>query len=82
MKRFCYYIPLGQCDEKGFIPSVVIEGESGHSPMKGQGEFASPWHWGMTMEIAEEIARDKNTSLGLTQEDVDEIVASSMFASV
>ncbi len=75
--RICYVIIPDQKDEKGFIPSIVFEGEKGHNPMTGKGVGALPWHWGTTLAGAEEICRRSNEELGLTKEDVNEIILSS-----
>ncbi len=81
MKRQCFYIPELQFDGNGFIPSVVYEGEKGHHPMRGDdGTGSSPWYWGKTLAEAQEIARGYNERAGLSEQDVNEIVLSSMFA--
>lgn len=64
---------------RGHIPSVVFEGVSGHYPMVGQGEHAQPWYWGDT-DTAKRLAAEANAALGLTPEDVSDIILSSMFA--
>lgn len=78
-RRMCYYIPVEQFDENGYIPSVVFENEPGHNPLRGNGKLATPWYWGKTYEEAIETCRKANEKLGLTPEDVDKIVMSSMF---
>ena len=77
---FCYYIPEIQdpVQHGGYVPSVVDKDEPGHCPLLGQGEFASPWMWGETLEKAQEVCKVKNERLGLSSKEVDEIVASSM----
>lgn len=80
-KRTCFYIPVGQFDEKGYIPSVVTEGEAGHSPLMGNGPFAEPWYWGKTYQEALSIAARANADKGLTEADVAEIMSSSMAAT-
>lgn len=67
--------------EHGYVPSVVTENVAGHSPLTGQGECAQPWYWGHDLAKAKEIASDYNTRLGLTPEDVRDIVASSFAAA-
>lgn len=77
--RKCFYIPADAYVEgKGFVPSVVTEGEPGHAPLTGNGAFAEPWYWG-DYEAAKAHAALENARLGLTAEDVAKIVASSMF---
>ena len=80
-KRFCYYIPVnGNKDGLGFIPSVVYEGEAGHFPLIGDGSGASPWRWGNTLSEAESICKTRNhEKLGLSDEEINEIIISSMF---
>ena len=79
-KRFCYFVPAdAEPVPGGFIPSVVYEDKPGHSPMKGSPSQA-PWAWGPDREGAEESAQRMNERMGLTEEDVDIIIASSMGA--
>ncbi len=81
--RRCYYISPMQYDEgRGFVPSLVIEHEAGHSPMRGRGEFAEPWYWGKTMDRAKEVCDRYNLDhFGLSRKQTLRIVASSMAAS-
>lgn len=65
---------------KGYVPTVVTEGEAGHSPLVGSGELSEPWYWGNDKATAEKIADDFNTRLGVTRDDVTEIVISSIGA--
>jgi hypothetical protein len=78
-QRICYYIPVEQYDENGYIPSVVFENEPGHRPLRGNGATGRPWYWGKTYEEAKETCRKANKELGLTEVDVNKIIASSMF---
>lgn len=76
-RRFCYYVMEGQTsDDGGYIPSVVFENESGHNPLNS----SHTWTWGNTMEDAKRYASVANRNLGLTDDDVMNIVASSMRA--
>jgi hypothetical protein len=77
-KRICYIVQIGQCDKNGYIPSVVTEGEPGHSPLTGHSEFSRPWYWGKTYEEAEVTCKKMNTEMGLSERDVTEIVWSSV----
>lgn len=79
-RRMCFYVPVDQFDENGFIPSLVTEGEPGHSPLRGSGVGSSSWYWGKTYDEAKAAAQRQNERLGLSESDVAEIVASSMFA--
>lgn len=82
-RRFCYYVPESQdpATYGGYVPSLVIEGESGHFPMLGNGPGAAPWVWGATLEGAQEVAAAYNARRGLTPVEVTEIIASSMGVS-
>lgn len=78
--RHCFVILATQYDEHGFIPSLVIEGEPGHSPMMGRGEGAVPWYWGKTYERAQEVcARFNKQRYGLSAKATARIVTGSMF---
>lgn len=76
--RRCFIVLEDQRDDSGYIPSLVTEDESGHAPLIGNGEFASPWHWGTTLDEAKEVCRTENAKLGLSDDDVTTIVCSSM----
>lgn len=80
--RRCMYISPMQYDEgRGFVPSLVIENEPGHSPMRGRGEFAEPWYWGDTLDRAREVCdRYNQDRLGISPKTAMRIVASSMGA--
>jgi hypothetical protein len=80
--RRCFIVLLEQRNERGFIPSVVTEGEPGHSPMIGNGEFSQPWYWGTEFDQALEVCAAANADLGLSPEDVDEITNSSIAAQL
>ena len=77
--RQCFWIPVCQDDPHGFVPSLVTENEPGHSPMVGQGEYASPWYWGKTLEKAKETCNRVNKDrFGISEKTALRIVASSM----
>jgi hypothetical protein len=78
--RICFFIPYGQQDAKGYIPSLVIENEPGHDPLKGHGACAEAWHWGATYEQARAICAAENARRGISAEDALTIVMSSMRA--
>ena len=81
--RKCYWIdPVQDPGEYGYIPSIVTEGESGHSPLTGNGACASPWYWGKTYKKARAFCDQMNANdFGLTPGEAAKIVASSMAAS-
>ena len=71
-KRLCYNIlETAISDDGQYIPTIVKEGESGYC--------LTDWLWGKDIEIARKCADKKNKALGLSCNDVDEIVLSSMF---
>jgi hypothetical protein len=79
--RRCFYIPIEQFDEEGYIPSLVTEGEPGHAPLTGSGRHARPWHWGRTYaEACQACERENRVTFGITPAEALEIVASSMAA--
>lgn len=80
-KRRAFYVNETMKTEHGYIPSVVTEDEPGHTPMRGNGPYASPWYWGHDITIARKIAAQANDALGLTDSDVRDIIASSFRAS-
>lgn len=71
--RRCYYILESVDKGEDIFPSIVVEGEEGHYP--------TDWNWGKDMDQAKKCAAELNEELGLSQEDVDNIVMSSMFPS-
>lgn len=82
-KRRCFYILPSQDSDiyGGYVPSLVTEDEAGHAPLIGDGHpISQPWVWGKTLDEAEAIAATRNFQKGLSEEDVDEIIASSMRA--
>jgi hypothetical protein len=83
VKRTCIFVDATMFDPDGpgFVPAVVTEGEPGYAPLTGRDALARPWFWGPTIDDAERMAVDYNASLGLTPDDVRDIVLSSMTAS-
>ena len=62
-----------------YIPCCIKEGDAGYFPMRGNPDkLQSAWYWGKTHEECSEICDIYNQDLGLTAEDVREIIASSM----
>lgn len=78
--RQCFWIDSGPYDENGYVPSIVTEGQPGHTPMTGNGVGSAPWYWGKTREAALQVCKESNERLGLSERDVEEIVWSSMHA--
>jgi hypothetical protein len=80
--RHCMTIVPSEFDYgKGYVPCMVVGGHAGYFPMRG-GDDKRPWYWGLELERAREVCAEYNSSqLGLTPEDVTQIIASSMKAS-
>jgi len=82
-RRFCYTAVDGdhQDPEKhgGFMPSMIVEGESGHYPMQGgDHQHAVPWIWGKTIEEASETCERFNADrLGMSRAVANEIEVST-----
>ena len=68
--------------EYGYIPSKVTRNKPGHQPFAGDPKkMQTPWYWG-TLETARKTAADKNKAMGYTEDQVMEIVDSSLCASM
>lgn len=79
-RTFCFFVSIDCYDkERGFRPSIVFENEPGHYP-NGGGDV-EPWWWGHDYKGAQEICRKKNLEMGVDEDEVNHIVASSMFQS-
>lgn len=75
MSRHCFWVDPAQDSRKDrFYASVVTEHEAGHVVIR-----AMPF--GDTIEQAEDRAILLNMLMGLSREDIDEIIVSSMRAS-
>lgn len=81
--RYCLHA-CGEFDrsstpgEKSYIPSLVIENQPGHYPMRG-GDNGRPWYWGASRDECQEICDETNRRRGLTEEVCMEILKSSLF---
>lgn len=82
--RRCYAILESQfVPGKGFVPSLVTEGEADHSPMIGSGEQSQPWFWGVTLEVAQATCDRVNLEdFNLSPDEAKEIVDSSITESI
>ena len=80
-RRTCIFVSETMLTKDGYIPSVVTEDEPGHAPLTGNGDFARPWYWGHDIVEARRLAREYNEQLGLSEDDVQAIILSSMRAS-
>jgi hypothetical protein len=79
-RRYCFWVPVAPHDENGYVPAMITEGQAGYRLMLSNGESAAPWYWGDTREEALMIAAEANVRLGLSDEDVADIIASSLAA--
>lgn len=69
--RRCYFILESQQNERGeFRALIAVENESGY--------YKTDWFWGKILIDAEQIAREKNLSMGITEEEAVKIVGSTM----
>jgi hypothetical protein len=70
-RRKAYFVMDAERDEKGdIIPCIAIEKEPGY--------FKTDWAWGKSLTEALKIAEKMNAKLGITKEDADKIVMSTM----
>lgn len=76
-RRYCFVVIPYQKDDEGYIPSLVIEGVKGHRPMVGD-EYKKGYRWGDTIDLAYEVCQEANRRIGLTDEDIHDIVRSSL----
>lgn len=73
--------------ERGAIPALVFQDESGFYPMgdpkwDGDPRSPQPWYWGSTVEQCQATCDRQNAERGFTQEQVDAVIASSLRASL
>ena len=70
--RSVYFLMESQRDENGeLIVCIAIEGESGY--------YKTDWRWGKDIDWAEEVARKKNADMGISEEEANKIMLSTMF---
>jgi hypothetical protein len=83
-QRQCFWIDPAQdpTEHGGWVPSLVVEDEPGHSPMLGHGKLAAPWIWGATLDAAKQVCASTNAArFGLDEQQANEIVLSSITAT-
>lgn len=81
--KYCFW--MNECqnpkEHGGYVPSIVIEDDPGHYPMVGDPKKCqAPWVWG-DLETARRIAKERNNSMGISDERAREICDSSIRAS-
>ncbi len=70
-RRKAYFInPAVTTVNGAFIPCYAVEDESGY--------YETKWAWDMTLKKAQELAQRINDRLGISVEDAERIVLSSM----
>lgn len=80
---YCIKILEASTDKDGqYIPVIIIENKPGYWPLGGKGAGAAPWTWGKDREIADTIAREYNDNMGVDEERAQEIMDSSVVASM
>jgi hypothetical protein len=80
-RKWAYWVPAEPWKKTGkWVPSVIVEGVSGHTPMAGNGTCAQPWFWGYSYPEARDACTRVNAELGITLEDMVEILFSSLRA--
>ena len=71
IQRLAYIIVDTQKDENGeFIPCIIKEDETGYYP--------TDYHWGTDKKVAQKCADDLNRNMGLTKEDVIDLLLGSL----
>ena len=72
-------LPDGQVK---YIPCMITEGVPGYRTMRGNpAEHQAPWYFGNTHVTCMKYCGEYNKRLGLSDEDVREIVRNSMWLS-
>ena len=74
--RTCWWVPFGQRDRYGYMPSLVTEGQAGHVPCTGNADGGPPQYWGQTFEEAHARCEKENEARGISPEAAREIVRS------
>jgi hypothetical protein len=70
MNRLCYFVLITEKTDKGFVPLIAKEDESGY--------YRTDWIWDCSFEEAQQLCNEKNKRLGLTEIEAMKIQLSSM----
>ena len=70
MTARCIVIIESEKDEFGYIPCVVSENENGYRQLD--------WNWGNDRTVAEKLATEYNTKLGITESEKHRMIMESM----
>ncbi|MDH5179517.1 MAG: hypothetical protein OEZ39_05280 [Gammaproteobacteria bacterium] len=74
-KNFCYFIDKSMKDDNGdYHPVIVIEDDACY--------YETDWNLGRDYTCARDFVDIRNTRLGLSQNEVDTIVISSIRSSI
>jgi hypothetical protein len=59
-----------RAEDGGYIPCIAVEGERGY--------YKTDWNWSSNLELANQIAAEKNAALGFTPKEALLIVLGTM----
>lgn len=69
--RTAYFVlPTQRSDDGQLIALIAVEDHSGF--------YRTDWLWGRDLDVAEQIAREKNKALGISEEEAIRIQLSTM----
>ena len=72
-RKYAFVIPATGYDEKrGYQVGIAVEGERGYN--------VTDWYWGHDYKVACELADERNAKMGLTKEQAEDIIISTMRA--
>jgi hypothetical protein len=70
-RKAVYFInELAKDKDGGYIPCIAVEGETGY--------YKTDWNWGTNLDIANQLADEKNLTLGFTAKEAMLIVLGTM----
>jgi hypothetical protein len=70
-KRMVMFVMESQRNKQGeFRALIAVEGESGY--------YKTDWFWGTDLNDAEQIAKERNKRMNISEEDARKIVLSTM----
>lgn len=93
--RMCYY-NAHESDDVGMIVCMVVENTAGYRPMTGNHELSAPWYYAYFKnyrdengkldmvamnKVVEDSVNKRNEEIGISREDKNIIIASSMRVS-
>lgn len=82
-KRYAYHIvDASRAEDGGYIPVISFQDEPGYYPMGGKGEYSIAWNWSKDLDTAQELAKKYNEKIGVDANEAQEIIDSSIAASM